>query len=359
MLRLENAQSLIGLFLTVGLCWAFSENRRQFPWRIAIGAVLLQLALVLLLFGVPQTRGVLLALNNVVDACRRLASRARSSCSATWPAGPSPSSPTNDGALFVFAFQVLPLILVISALSALLWHWKILKWITHGFGFAVPEDHGAGRRLGAGGGGQHLPRHDREPDRDPRLSRQADPVGAVPDDDVGLATVAGSTMVAYATILRDLLPNAAATCWSPRSSPRRRACCWRASWCRRRRGRAARTPTTTRRWSTAPHDAIASGTADGLQVVLNIGATLIVFVALVALVNIILGGSCLGLAASPSPSSGCWAPCSRRWPGRSACPGERPLRGPAARREADPDRVRRLHRPGREHHGCPTARACS
>ena len=49
---------------------------------------------------------------------------------------------TNPGALFVFAFRVLPVILVICALSALLWHWRILKWVTEGFGFVFQKTMG-------------------------------------------------------------------------------------------------------------------------------------------------------------------------------------------------------------------------
>ena len=47
MFSLLNLQSLFGLVVIVAVCWAISENRRAFPWRLAIGAVLVQAALVL------------------------------------------------------------------------------------------------------------------------------------------------------------------------------------------------------------------------------------------------------------------------------------------------------------------------
>ena len=53
MFRLENAQSLTGIVLTLFLCWAVSENRKRFPWRLALGALIVQVGLVLLLFGLP------------------------------------------------------------------------------------------------------------------------------------------------------------------------------------------------------------------------------------------------------------------------------------------------------------------
>lgn len=67
MFRPENAQSLIGTLLPIAVCWAASENRRRFPWRLALGAVALQFVLVLLLFGLPASRGVLLVVNGGVD----------------------------------------------------------------------------------------------------------------------------------------------------------------------------------------------------------------------------------------------------------------------------------------------------
>ena len=62
-----NAQSLLGLALTLGLCWLLSENRERFPWMLAFGAVSIQVALVLLLFGFPPARGVLLGVSGAVD----------------------------------------------------------------------------------------------------------------------------------------------------------------------------------------------------------------------------------------------------------------------------------------------------
>ena len=43
----ENAQSLVGVALVLAICWAVSENRRRFPWKLAIGAILVQAILVL------------------------------------------------------------------------------------------------------------------------------------------------------------------------------------------------------------------------------------------------------------------------------------------------------------------------
>ena len=39
MFRPENAQSLVGVALTLAVCWAMSEDRSRFPWKLALGAI--------------------------------------------------------------------------------------------------------------------------------------------------------------------------------------------------------------------------------------------------------------------------------------------------------------------------------
>ena len=63
-----NAQSLVGLAAILALCWAVSEDRRRFPLRLALGAIGVQLALVLVLFGLKPARGLLQAVGAGVDA---------------------------------------------------------------------------------------------------------------------------------------------------------------------------------------------------------------------------------------------------------------------------------------------------
>ena len=83
MFGMENAQSVLGVVLIIGLCWAFSERRRAFPFRLAVGAVIAQAALVVLFFGLPAARNVLGAAGDAVDGL---------------------SSSTQAGVKFVFGF---------------------------------------------------------------------------------------------------------------------------------------------------------------------------------------------------------------------------------------------------------------
>lgn len=288
----ENAQSLIGVAVIVALCWALSENRRRFPWKLAIGAVVLQAILVAALFGLPALRAALAGAGQAVDG---LATSTQAGVAfvfgflAGTPDQPYPL--TNPGSMFVFAFRVLPVILVVCALAALLWHWRILKWITQGFGVVFEKTMGlrgppalataATIFMGQVEGPIFIRSYL------PTLSRSELFMLIT----VGMSCVSGSTMVAYATILKGVLPNAAAHVLTASiiSAP--------AGVLLARilvpRDAEAETPQPTDPESDKVYDssidALIRGTSDGLTIVLNVGATLIVFVALVAMLNGVLG----------------------------------------------------------------------
>src|SRR5207248_10567267 len=116
-------QSALGLLVLVLAAWALSENRRAaFSWRLIVTSLGLQLALALLLLQVPMARAALYSLNNVVDALSAATRAGTSFVFGFVGGGMPPFDVTNANNLGSLAFQALPLVLVISALSALLWH---------------------------------------------------------------------------------------------------------------------------------------------------------------------------------------------------------------------------------------------
>lgn len=292
MFRLENAQSLVGIAVAIGVCWLLSENRRRFPWKLAIGAVLVQAVLVLALFGLPALRSGLQGVGQAVDGLSA-STQAGVAFVFGFLAG-TPNQPyalTDPGSLFVFAFRVLPVILVVCALAALLWHWRILRWITQGFGVVFEKTMGlrgppalataATVFMGQVEGPIFIRSYL------PTLSRSELFMLIA----VGMACVSGSTMVAYATILKDVLPNAASHVLTASiiSAP---------AGVLLARILVPRIPESEVSDPENPVedkvyessvDALIKGTSDGLSIVLNVAATLIVFVALVAMVNGILG----------------------------------------------------------------------
>ncbi len=291
MFSLLNLQSLFGLVVIVAACWGLSENKRAFPWKLTLGAIAVQAGLVLALFAIPGSQEVLAAITGAVDGLAVATNQGTQFVFGFLAGGDQPYVVSNQTALFTFGFQVLPLILVISALSALLWHWKILKWITHGFGVLFQRTMGLGGASALAVAANIFLGMIESPiviraylDK---LTRSELFLMMV----VGLATVAGSTMVAYAAILHAVLPNAAGHVLvaSIVSAPAGVLL-----------ARIIIPETAGQKGEDVDHasalkydsaiDAIVKGTSDGLMVVLNISAVLIVFVALVALANIMLGG---------------------------------------------------------------------
>ena len=286
MFRLENAQSLVGVALTLVVCWALSEDRKRFPWRLALGALAVQIGLVFLLFGLPAARGVVAGISSGVDGLAAATAQGTQFVFGYLGGGPQPYTVANPSGLFVFAFQVLPLILVISALSALLWHWRILKWIIRGFGFLFEKTMGMGGASATATAANIFVGMVETPiiiraylDK---LTRSELFLMMV----VGLATVAGSTMVAYATVLKAVLPNAAAHVLvaSVVSAPAGVLLARLMVPEKKGEGGVNVDYTSLLRYESSI-DAISKGVADGLMVVLNISAILIVFVAFVAIGN--------------------------------------------------------------------------
>ncbi len=286
-----NLQSLLGLAVIVAACWGLSENRRAFPWRLTLGAIGVQAALVLALFAIPGSQVVLAGITGAVDGLAAATSEGAKFVFGWLAGGDQPYAVSNPGGLFTFAFNVLPMILVISALSALLWHWKILKWLTHGFGFLFQRTMGLGGASALAVAANIFLGMIESPiviraylDK---LTRSEIFLMMV----VGLATVAGSTMVAYATILAPTLTNAAGHVLVASIVSAPAGVLLARIMIPEKAGEGGQVADygSALKYDSAI-DAIVKGTADGLMVVLNISAVLIVFVALVALVNIMLGG---------------------------------------------------------------------
>jgi len=291
MFSLLNLQSLLGLVVIIALCWALSENRRAFPWRLAIGAVAVQALLVLGLFVIPGSQVVLAAVTGAVDGISTATARGTQFVFGYLGGGDQPYAISNQGALFTFAFNVLPLIIVISALSALLWHWKILKWAILGFGALFQKTMGLGGASALAVAANIFLGTIETPlvirGYLDKLSRSEVFLMMT----VGLATVAGSTMVAYATILAPTLTNAAGHVLvaSIVSAPAGVLLARILIPEKEGEGGVMANYDSSLKYDSSI-DAIVRGTADGLTVVLNISAVLIVFVALTALVNVMLGG---------------------------------------------------------------------
>lgn len=280
----------LGFCVIYLLAWALSENRRAVPWRAVAGGIALQLAFATALLGLPQARRALLLVNRAAIALQD-ATDAGSAFVFGYLAGPPlPFAETHPGASFILAFRALPLVLVISALASLLFYWGILQRVTAAFAWLLRRVLGVGGAL-ALGAGVHIflgmieaPLLVR-----PYLARmQRGEFFALMS--CGMAGVAGTVMVIYASILAPVIPNALGNILiaSVVSTPAALAIA------------ALMVPFTPDPGSEgritladpplSMMDALVKGTMDGLRPLVAITATLLVAVALVSLVNRMLGG---------------------------------------------------------------------
>ncbi|HEY1961047.1 MAG TPA: nucleoside transporter C-terminal domain-containing protein, partial [Rhizomicrobium sp.] len=283
---LPQLQSALGIGTILLAAWAMSERRSAFPWRIVAVGLALEIALALLLLKIPLARAALLSMNGVVDALMA-ATRAGTGFVFGYVGGANPPfAVANAGALSSFAFQVLPLVIVISALAALLWHWRVLPIVVGGFAWAVRKTLGLGGAVGLGAAATIFLGMIEAPLLIRPYLAKLTRSELFTLFTVGLSTVAGTVFVLYATILRNAVPGAlghilVASVLSLFSAI-----------VIARIMLPGETQTAHDEASgfefRSSMDAIARGTEDGLKLWLSIVAMLLVIVALVALADILL-----------------------------------------------------------------------
>ncbi len=282
-----------GLCVILLAALILSEDRARIPWRTVAGGVILQIVLAGLLIGLPFTGKVLFVLNDLAIALHH-ATEAGTRFVFGYLAGPPlPFTEATPGASFILAFQALPLVLTISALASLLFHWGILQRVVRLFAAVLRRLLGISGALALGAavhvfvGMVEAPLLVR-----PYLARmQRGELFALMS--CGLAGVAGTVMVIYASILGGVVENALGNILiaSIISTPAALAVS------------ALMVPFGTPPAAEArlviqdpPHsamDALVKGTLDGIPLLAAIIAMLLVTVAIVALVN-------MGLAWLPS-----------------------------------------------------------
>ena len=282
-------QGLFGLVVLTVFCWLISENRRA-PWvKTAIVGLAMQFVLAALFLKVPIFKQIFFWLNSAVEALNAATRAGTSFVFGYLGGGPLPFSENSPGASFVLAFQALPLILVMSALSAVLFHWRILPLIVKGFAWVLGRTLNVGGAVGVSAaanvfvGNVEAPLFIR-----PYLSALTRSEMFVVMSG-GMGTIAGTMMVLYATIMTGVVPDPLGHILiaSIVSTP---ASIMIARLMVPDDGGATgggEVPLDSQDRSTI--DAITRGTLDGVGLLINVIAMLLVLVALVSLVNMALG----------------------------------------------------------------------
>ena len=202
----QRAQSALGILAFLAVAWGLSERKGGFPVRQALVTVPLQLGIAALFLNVDAMRRGLSGLNGVVLA---LAGATEAGTEFLFGFVGSSRTPfalegTDGDLLFVFAFQALPLLVVVSALAAVLWHWGVLKLVIRGFALLLSRVLGTGGAVSLAASGNVLLGQTEAP-----LLIRAYLSGLTRSElftviSCGYATVAGTVMVLYATILSGL-----------------------------------------------------------------------------------------------------------------------------------------------------------
>src|SRR5437588_12908485 len=143
-------QGVLGIAVFLGIAWMISEKRSSVKLRMILTGVAVQFAIAAILLYVPLFKRVFLLLNNVVLALDAATRAGTSFVFGYVGGGPPPFMLQDPGANFVLAFQSLPLVLVIGAISALLFYWRILPYIVQGFSYVLRKTMNIGGALGLG-----------------------------------------------------------------------------------------------------------------------------------------------------------------------------------------------------------------
>jgi CNT family concentrative nucleoside transporter len=280
------ARSAVGFLVLHALAWALSENRRTVAWRPVTAGMLLTLVLGVLLLKAPFIREVFMALNDALAALERATREGTAFVFGFLGGGPLPYTESYAGASFVLAFRALPLVLVVSALSALLFYWRVLPWIVRGFSLVLEKTMGVGGAIGLSSAANVFVGMVEAPLVVRPYIRNMSRSELFILMSCGMATVAGTVMALYASILSKVIPDAlghiliasiistpAAIAISVLMVP----------------GDASATEgKLVPQSATSTMDALTRGTVDGVQLLINIVAMLLVLVALVSLANQIL-----------------------------------------------------------------------
>ena len=206
----DQFRGLIGIALLILLAWGLSEDRRGRPsWGWIAGAVALQAFLALLIVRVPIVWDAVTLANEIVAAIERATLDGSSYMFGYLGGAPLPFA-LKEGvaAPVVIAFQILPLVIVFSALAALLWHWGVLRWLVNGLSFLLRRTLRVSGVVGLSGGANMFLGVVESPlvvrAYFARMSR-ADLFQVMV---LAMATISGAILILYATTLSRTVPDA-------------------------------------------------------------------------------------------------------------------------------------------------------
>ena len=281
-------QSIAGLIVFAAFAWVVSENRKRINVKIVLIGIGLQLVVGFVLLKLPMFREFFLYLNRLVLSLEESTAAGTSFVFGYLGGGPLPFEEKYPGASFILAFRGMPLILLMSALSALLFYWKILPLVVRTFSLVLQKTMGVGGAEGVGVSANIFVGMVEAPLFIRPYLQFMTRSELFTIMTCGMATIAGTVMVLYASILSKAIPDVmghiltasiisvpAAITISKIMVPET--------------GELTSGEMVSPEAATSSMDAVTKGTLQGVKLLLNILAMLVVLVALVHLANLILG----------------------------------------------------------------------
>ena len=286
-------QALFGLVVFIGIAVLFSEQRRMLNWQLLAAGLGLQFLVAFVMFRFELLQALLNALNRVVVAIADATETGSLFLFGYLGGDPSnvayPFSVDNPEATVILAFRILPLILIFTVLSAILWHFRILPLIVRGFSIVLRRAMGVSGAVGLSAAANIFIGMVESPALIRPYIKGLTRSELFVVMSCGMATIAGTVMVLYSVILGEVIDNAlghiltASVISAPAAImlalimvpaiPKDSA--------QIAGGDAVDISTDYH----SVMDAIVRGTSDGLKLMINVGAMLLVFIALVALFN--------------------------------------------------------------------------
>lgn len=298
---MERLISLFGLFVMIFFAWTLSSHRSKVPWRVVAGGLALQFALAVLVLktdpGRESFRLLGDAFNNLLDCVDEGssvvfgASRSLDISDAVTPTvdrNENTTTVTGFQEHFV-AFKVLPTIIFFSSFMAILYHLGVVQWIVRGAAWAMQKTLGTSGAESLSAAANIFVGQTEAPlvirpyiHSMTRSELMSVMVG-------GFATIAGGVLAAYIEMGIDASHLITA---SVISAP---AALLIAKVLQPEVDQPKTLGVVTlevERSATNFLEAAGNGAIDGLKLALNVGAMLIAFIALVAVVNSLLAWGC-------------------------------------------------------------------
>jgi CNT family concentrative nucleoside transporter len=282
------AQSIIGLLLIIALCYLFSEQRSNVRFPIVVKSLALQILFAITLLKLPASQSVFVIMNDAISALQAATREGTTFIFGYLGGGPLPFDELSPGLSFILAFQAMPLVIVVSVLSAILMYWKVLPLMMRGFSLVLEKTLEIGGALGlAISANAFLGMVESPLMIKPYLAKlNRGELFAVMC--AGMATIAGTMLALEAALISSVVPDAVGHLISC-SIITLPAVVYVSHLFVPDSGPITSGNQAVDRGADNLMDAIATGTTNGLQLFLNIIAMIIVIVALVYLVNAALG----------------------------------------------------------------------